>query len=161
GAGLSLDTIMTKWTGDLDGMIERRLIRVLTVYNKTLFFIDKGTPRGMVYDGLKVFEDELNKKLNTQHIHVNVVFVTVSREELLPGLLEGRGDLASANLTITPERLQQVGFTDPVYSGVSEIVITGPQSPQIASLDDLAGKEIFVRKSSSYYDSLTKLNHTF
>ena len=31
----------------------------------------------------------------------------------------------------------------------------------LATLDDLAGKEIFVRKSSSYYENLVKLNATF
>jgi hypothetical protein len=38
--------MLAKWTGDLDGMIERRVIRVLTTYSKTMFFIDKGAPRG-------------------------------------------------------------------------------------------------------------------
>ncbi len=158
---LPLNAITGKWTGDLDGMTERRMIRVLTVYSKTVYFVDKGTERGLTHDALKVFEDELNKKLNTKRFRVNVVFVPVSRDELLPALTEGRGDLAAANLTITPERLREVDFTDPVYSGVSEIVITGPHSPRIATLDDLAGKDIFVRKSSSYYESLTKLNDTF
>ena len=37
---------LARWTGDLDGMIERRYIRVLTTYSKTNFFIDQGTQRG-------------------------------------------------------------------------------------------------------------------
>ena len=55
---------LAKWTGDLDGMIERRLIRVLTTYSKTSFFIDQGTQRGLVPDGFKLFEDDLNKRLS-------------------------------------------------------------------------------------------------
>ena len=43
--------IQKPWTGDLDGMIQRRLIRVLTVYSKTFFFVDKGVQRGTVVDG--------------------------------------------------------------------------------------------------------------
>ena len=46
-------------------------------------------------------------------------------------------------------------------SNVSEVVVTGPASPKIASLDDLSGKEVFVRKSSSYYESLVALNKKF
>jgi membrane-bound lytic murein transglycosylase MltF len=142
-------------------MIERRLIRVLTVYSKTLYFVDKGTQRGIVHDGGRQFEEDLNRKLRTKHLRVSVAFVPVSRDELLPALVEGRGDLAAANLTITPERLKIVDFTDPALTGVAEIVITGPSSPPINTLDDLAGKEVFVRKSSSYYESLTNLNATF
>ena len=51
------------WTGDLDGMIERRIIRVLTVNSKTFYFIDKGVQRGIVVDYFRLFEKELNKKL--------------------------------------------------------------------------------------------------
>jgi membrane-bound lytic murein transglycosylase MltF len=39
--------------------------------------------------------------------------------------------------------------------------VTGPASPNIASLDDLSGKAVFVRKSSSYYESLVTLNKRF
>ena len=48
--GLNLATLLAKWTGDLDGMQERRTIRVLTTYNRTLYFIDKGTERGTAAD---------------------------------------------------------------------------------------------------------------
>jgi membrane-bound lytic murein transglycosylase MltF len=41
------------------------------------------------------------------------------------------------------------------------VVITGPASPTISRLDDLAGKEVFVRKSSSYRESLLALNQRF
>ncbi|HSV44287.1 MAG TPA: hypothetical protein VLJ58_00735, partial [Ramlibacter sp.] len=42
------------WTGDLDGMIERRAIRVLTTHSKTFFFVDKGVNRGIVADAFAV-----------------------------------------------------------------------------------------------------------
>ncbi len=160
-AGLALDFITQKWTGDLDGMVERRLIRVLTVYSKTFFFVDKGAQRGIVHDAGRELEKALNGKLKTKHLRVEVAFVPVSRDELLPALVAGRGDIAAANLTITPERLQAVDFTDPWLTGVDEIVVTGPHSPPIATRGDLAGKEVFVRRSSSYYENLVKLNATF
>lgn len=150
-----------KWTGDLDGMVKRRVIRVLTVYNKTLYFLDNETQRGIVYDAMKTFEDELNKKLKTGNLKVHVVFFPVSRDKLLSGLNEGIGDIACANLTITDERKKIVDFAEPGLRNVSEIVVTGPASPKIATLDDLSGQEVFVRKSTSYYESLTKLNQEF
>ncbi len=149
------------WTGDLDGMIKRRVIRILTVYNKTFYFLDQDTQRGIVYDVMKTFEDELNKKYKTGNLRVHFVFFPVSRDELLTGLSEGRGDIACANLTITEDRKKLVDFTDPTLKNASEIVVTGPASPPITKLDDLSGQEVFVRKSSSYYDSLTKINSEF
>jgi ABC-type amino acid transport substrate-binding protein len=65
----------------------------------------------------------------------------VSRDELISSLLEGRGDIAAANLTITPERLKQVDFSDPTIRNVSEIVVTGPGAEPIGSVEDLSGKQ--------------------
>ena len=48
--GIALTDITKPWTGDLSGMVERRMVRVLTTYSKTQYFIDKGTPRGTAYD---------------------------------------------------------------------------------------------------------------
>jgi membrane-bound lytic murein transglycosylase MltF len=149
------------WTGDLDGMTERRLIRFLVVPSQSAYFVDKGQQRGTVHDSGKAFEEELNRKLGRKELRVEVVFVPVSRDELLPALIQGRGDVAAANLTITPERKQWVDFSPPLWSGVSEILVTGPSAPPIASVDDLAGRELFVRLSSSYFQSVWHLNEWF
>jgi membrane-bound lytic murein transglycosylase MltF len=159
--GLDLTRTLAKWTGDLDGMQQRRTIRVLTTYNRTLYFIDKGTERGTAADQGRLLETELNKTMADGHLKVSVVFVPVSRDELLPALMDGRGDLVMGNLTITPERQKIVDFTDPWIANVDEIVVTGPNGPAIAALDDLSGQEVFVRESSSYYESLVALNKDF
>jgi membrane-bound lytic murein transglycosylase MltF len=155
------DITARKWTGDLDGMIKRRVIRLLLTYSKTHYFVDRGTQRGLTYDFGRLFEDDLNKKLKSKNIRVHVVFVPVSRDDIIPALLEGRGDIAAANLTITPERLKQVDFSDPVNRNVSEIVVTGPGADPVASVEDLSGKEVYVRKTSSFFESLEKLNAEF
>jgi membrane-bound lytic murein transglycosylase MltF len=169
GGTLTIDlaAVQKPWTGDLDGMIERRVIRVLTVNSKTFYFIDKGVQRGIVVDYFRVFENELNKKLTAEKklknkkVKVRVVFIPLRRDQLLPGLAAGKGDIAAANLTITPERQKLVDFSAAGLSNVSEVVVTGPASPKIGSLDDLSGKNVFVRKSSSYYESLVALNKKF
>jgi membrane-bound lytic murein transglycosylase MltF len=149
------------WTGDFDGVVKRRVIRALVVYNKMLYFLDGATQRGTSYDGLKEFEKFVNKKLKTRTLKINVVFIPVTRDKLLPALVKGLGDIAAANLTITPERKKTVDFSDPLLTNVSEILITGPAAPAIKCLDDLAGKKIHVRPSSSYYGSLKRLNASF
>ena len=52
-----------RWTGDLDKMIARRQIRVLLVYSKTFYFLDRGRQRGATYDFMRLFEDDLNRRL--------------------------------------------------------------------------------------------------
>jgi len=154
----TIDLKFQKWTGDLDEMTKRRVIRVLVAYNKTNYFVDKDTQRGTAYDAMTLFEKELNKKFKLGKLGLHVFFIPVSRDELLTGLLEGRGDVAIAALTITPERLKVVDFTDPLYKNGSEIVVTGPGATKITTVDDLAGKEIHIRKSSSFYESIQTLN---
>jgi membrane-bound lytic murein transglycosylase MltF len=146
---------------DFDEMVQRRKIRVLVVNSKTFYFFDRGQQKGVSHDLLKEFEKFVNKKIKTKTLKMNVVFIPVARDELIPGLLKGIGDIAVANLTITSERLKSVDFSDPLLTNVKEVVVTGPKSPPINSVDDLAGKEIYVRKSSSYYESLVELNKSF
>jgi membrane-bound lytic murein transglycosylase MltF len=155
------DITAKKWTGDLDGMIKRRQVRILVPYSKTFYFVDRGTQRGLAHDVGRLFEEDLNKKLKSKHLRVHVVLVPVARDEIIPGLLEGRGDVAIANLTITPARLKQVDFSDPTRRNASETVVTGPGADPIATVEDLSGKEVYVRRSSSFYESLEKVNAEF
>jgi membrane-bound lytic murein transglycosylase MltF len=159
--GLALTEIVKPWTGDLDGMVGRRMIRVLTTYSKTQYFIDRGQPRGTAYDQGRLLEAALNERLKTGNLTVAVQFIPLPRNELIPALLDGKGDIVMADLTITPERRQSVDFTDSWLAGVEEIVVTSPKGPAIESLDDLSGKSVFVRASSSYYQSLLELNRRF
>jgi len=149
------------WQGDLDGMLERRRIRVLVVPSRTFYFLDKGTQRGLAHDQGKALEAEINKKRPKKSLHVDVVFVPVSYDDVIPALIQGRGDIAIANLTITPERQRWVDFSTPLWTGVNEIAVTGPDSPELDSIDDLAGSKVFVRLSSSYFQSLWHLNEWF
>jgi membrane-bound lytic murein transglycosylase MltF len=164
---IKVEEAMKPWTGDLDGMVKRGSIRVLTVYSKTFYFINKGIQRGAVYDIFRQFDADLNKnlarekKLTHKHLKVRVVFVPVGRGDLLQALAAGKGDIAASNLTITLKRQNLVDFSSPVYPNVNEVVVSGPASPAVSSVDELAGKEIFVRKSSSYYESLVALNLRF
>jgi membrane-bound lytic murein transglycosylase MltF len=149
------------WTGDFDGMAKRRQIRVLVVYSKTFYFLDKGHQRGLSYDLLKEFEKYVNEELKTGTLKIHVIFIPVRRDEIIPALVKGFADIAVANLTITPQRQKEVAFSDPLLTDVKELVVTGPAAPAVVSIDDLAGKEVHVRKSSSYYESLVQLNGVF
>mgnify|MGYP000197524817 CR=1 FL=1 len=152
--------LIESWTGDYDGMVKRRQVRVLVVPNKMLYFIDKGRPRGMNVDLMREFEKHINQKVKTGPRTIRVIFVPVTRAQLIPALVEGRGDIAAANLTITAERQEQVDFSNPMMTGVKEILVTGPSAKAIQTRDDLAGREIHLRPSSSYYGHVLQLNAT-
>lgn len=164
---VNMDDLLQPWVGDLPGMLDRRVIRVLTTYSKTFFFINKGTQRGVTHDVFMAFERELNArllkedKLQQRHLKVRIIFVPVARDQLFTALNEGRGDIAAANLTITPDRQKLVDFTIPLYLNVKELLLSGPNSPKVETLEQLSGKTVFVRPSSSYYESLKALNARF
>lgn len=150
-----------KWTGDFDGMVKRRLIRALVTFSKTNYFLDGFDKRGVTYEVLKEFEKYINKKLKRKHLKIHLLVIPVARDQLIPALVEGRGDIAAAALTITPGRKGFVDFAEPIFKGVDEIVVGGPEAPKLSSLEDLSGKEIYIRQSSSYYESLSRLNKSF
>jgi membrane-bound lytic murein transglycosylase MltF len=144
--------------GDLEEMVARRLIRVGVAFNRTLYFVDQGVQRGAAFEYGKLMEDELNKRRKSGNLRVVFWFVPLPRDRLLPALVDGKVDMVIAQLTVTPERQKLVDFTNPTRTGVAEIVVTGPGAPAIASVEDLAGQEVFVRPSSSYHQSLLDLN---
>ena len=149
------------WTTDLDSMVHHRVVRVLVPFSRTYYYLDAGVQRGITYEAFREFEKYLNEELGTGTRRVHVILIPTPRDQLLNSLVEGRGDIAAAGLTITPQRQALVDFSEPFSTRLREVVVTGPAAPPLDSLDDLAGKEIFVRRSSSYYESLAALNRSF
>ena len=154
-------TLSEPWTGDLDGMVERGKIRLLTTFTLGNFVIDGGRPRGTVVEGAEAFKKFFRKKLGDQAKNLRLVIIPVRRDQLLRFLVEGYGDIASATLRITPRRLEIVDFSTPFTERDREHLIMGPASPEVGNLDDLSGKEVVVRQDSSYFESLQDLNAGF
>ena len=146
------------FTGDFDEMVERRTIRVAATFNRTHYFIDKGQERGITYEALKSFENDLNTDLKTGNLKVHVVIVPMSRDQLYPALSAGKVDMVAAMVTVRPELEKLVAFSEPTRTNVSQVVVSGPGAPPIATVDDLAGQQVFVRKTSAYHETLTRLN---
>jgi membrane-bound lytic murein transglycosylase MltF len=146
------------FTGDFDALVTRRSIRVGVTFNRTHYFIDKGQERGLTYETLKLFENDLNADLKTGNLKVHVVIVPMTRNQLYPALASGKVDMVAAMVTVRPELEKLAAFSEPTRTNVSEVVVTGPGAPPIATVDDLAGQEVFVRKGSIYEESLLHLN---
>jgi membrane-bound lytic murein transglycosylase MltF len=149
------------WKGDFEQMLERRTIRVLLPYSRSLYFVDKGHERGITAELARDFEQFLNRK-HAKRLGkrpVTVYIIATTRDKLLPHVAEGLGDIAAGNITVTEERRKLVDFvSEPGGKPMREIIVTGPKSPRLASLDEFSGKSIHVRKATSYYESVLALN---
>src|SRR6516164_10541081 len=60
------------WVGDFDGMQQRRLIRLIVRYSKTIFFIDKGEPLGTAAEWGSELDGWLNKGKKSELEHRNM-----------------------------------------------------------------------------------------
>ncbi len=152
------------FSGDFDRMLQRRRVRVLVPYSRTLFFNDKGSQRGMTADLMREFEQHLNRKYARQlgRRPLTLIMVPTTRDEMLGDVAEGLADIAAGNLSVTEARLKTVDFAYlPDLPGANEVIATGPKSPALASIDDLAGKTIHIRASASYRDTVNQLNERF
>ena len=153
-----------KLTGDFDAMLERRSIRVAVPLSRTLYFNDHGREHGFTADNVRLFERHVNRKYSKKlgKRPLTVLIGTLPRDKLLQYVVDGRADIAAGNLTVTEARRKLVDFVVPSDShSYTEIVLTGPGVAPLASAEDLAGRTVHVRQSSSYYESLVTLNERF
>lgn len=157
----ALPTQARRWTGDFDGMLERRVMRVLVPYSRTLYYNDKGRERGITAETARAFEHYLNEKY-AAHLGkrpLTVFLVPTTRDELLADVVDGLGDIAAGNLTVTEARKQLVDFVAPTDAKPNrEIVLGSAKSEPLTKAEALSGKTVHVRASSSYHDSLLALN---
>jgi membrane-bound lytic murein transglycosylase MltF len=161
-AGLRRLEIRNKpWSGDFDQMLARRIIRVDAPYSRTQYFVDGGRERGTEAELVRDFERWVNRKYAKELARrpLTVYISAATRDRLLTDVRDGLADIAVGNLTVTEDRLKLVDFVAPDEKLVNtEVLVTGPASPAIATVDDLAGKTVQVRNASSYHASLVALN---
>ena len=136
------------FTDDLPGLKERRRLRMITRNNAMTYFIHRGRQVGFEYELIKEFADRHDLRLD--------IVIPDSHADLLSYLNEGKGDVVAAAMTITEERGKQAAFTLP-YNEVDELVVVRAEEDSIASLEDLAGRTVHVRASSSFYTTLMAL----
>lgn len=153
----SLTEFTRPWTGDLPELMDsRRPLRILVSYNSTNFFIVDGAMRGMEHDFMQAYKQYLAKKHKKDH--VRMVFIAVPFEELIPALLEGRGDVIAAGLTVTTSRREKVAFSAPYIRDVSEFIVSSSSADYIESAEDLSGRTVHVMAGSSYAVHLKELS---
>ncbi|WP_343073545.1 transporter substrate-binding domain-containing protein [Pyxidicoccus fallax] len=135
-------------TADLDGIKKRGVLRVLTRNSPVTYFLHRGEQAGFDYQMAKLAAEALKVRLE--------IVVPPTYDQLIPWLKEGRGDVIAAALTATGERAKQVAFSKP-YLYVDEVLVQKTGAPKPASLAELKGKAIHLRKSSSHFATLSAL----
>ena len=144
--------------GDWPEIRKRRVLRVLVPYSRTFFYHENGRTRGISADLLAELELYLNKTLKTGRNPISVLAIPVERDQLLSGLVEGQGDVAVGNLTVTVQREAEVDFVVLPGHQQQEVLVSSPSAPVITDERDLAHRMLAVRRSSSYFSSIEKLN---
>ncbi len=143
---------------DLPELRKLGVIRVLTEYSHTYFFLHQGRPYGLDYALLERFQRALNHHRPKHLPPLSVVFIPVPFDRLMTLLEQGYGDMAAAGITITKQRSKNLVFTRPYLTGVDEVVVAHRSVKGLASLDSLSGRRVLVGKGSDYAVSLGKLN---
>lgn len=103
-------------------------------------FVDEKT------NELAGFDMDLIRALG-EEMNMQVQISNVAWDGLFPGLLNRQFDVVIAGVTITEERAQTVGFSDPYFESVLTLVVRN-DSP-IQDLSDLAGKTAAVQISTT------------
>lgn len=148
--------------GDLESILQKRELRALVVYERGFYFLDRGAQYGILVNQLQGFERWLNSTyLAKERVKLKVVYIPVRQDKLLDYLIEGRGDLVAATMTVTPTRREQVAFSRPLISSIEEWVVSQNNLPSFNRITQLSGRRVWVRASSSYYESLRQLNWLF
>lgn len=138
---------------DLDLLIERGHIRVLVAPSRTYFNVTAAGVEGRAVDAAIAMIAALNKRTGKV---VSVEFVPAREQDLVTGLVSGKGDIA-ANVLLTFARDEQVVFAPPIRTGIRELVVTRADAT-LVSLEDVGDRIIHVRKDSDHHASLVRLN---
>lgn len=135
-------------SGDLDTIKNNQVLRVLTRNNASTYFLWRGELQGFEYDLAKRFAEKHNLRLE--------MVVPPSRDLLIPWLEEGKGDIIAAAMSNTDDRQQEaISFSRP-YNTISEMVVSR-RDDAIENVEQLTGRTVVVRPSSSYWQSLKAL----
>lgn len=146
---------------DLDEIIERGILRAITTFSSTTYFLHKGKTMGFEYDLLTRLCKELGVDLE--------IVIAKNEDELIDMLLTGKGDIIAYGFTIIEDRKQKINFTKPLYKSNQVLVQRKPsnwrslkqhQTRKLLITDpiDLIGETISIKKKSSYASRIKNLS---
>jgi membrane-bound lytic murein transglycosylase MltF len=73
-------------------------------------------------------------------------------------MLGGYGDVAAYGISITEQNKALVDFTVPTLTGLKIIPVTGPGAPELKTVEDLSGKEVWIRPGTRMQHDIDAFN---
>jgi len=140
------------YTDDFDAIKKRKTLRVITRNNAASYFLWRGELLGFEYELAKAFAKQHNLRLE--------IIIAPSHEAQVPMILQGKGDIIASFLTVTENRKQRGIAFSRFHHKASEIIVSRADDNAIQTIEDLAGRSIYVRKSSAYWETLRTLKNT-
>lgn len=146
---------------DLDAIKKRGRIVALLDNNSFSYFLHKGKPMGFEYELLSLLAKELEVELEIK--------IVQDIQKMYQMLNTGEGDIIAHNLTVTRSRQEIVTFTHPLLLTKQVLVQRKPENWRQMKIHDikkslvqnslgLIGKEVVVRKNSSFSKRLKNLS---
>ncbi len=137
--------------GDINSLQQRGELRILIHSQQELYLPRNGRPQDIDVDMLERFASE-------QGLELTLIAVE-KYENLMPYLLEGKGDIIAANMTVTEQRQQQLAFSVPLDL-ISEHLISSKNNP-LTALSQLSERQLAVQKGTSFWITAEKLQAEF
>ncbi len=154
-----LPIMKTPWKGDLDEMAKRRIVRVLVPFRRPEFFYMEGRPVGILQEAFQELETVLNSKYKTTAANRIIVGLwPTPMDQMRERMAAGYGDIAAGSISITEANKTLADFTLPLVTGLKIIPVTGPGAPELKSVEDLSGKEVWVMPQTRMKKDLDDLN---
>lgn len=126
---------------EMERVAARGSLVMLTVNGASTYYVGPEGDTGFEYELARMFSDSIGLPLEVE--------VVDSVSELLPALIDGRGDFIAGNLSRSPEREPLVRF-GPSYEEISQIVVYRQGEPRPASVEELAEGRLAVIAGTSY-----------
>ncbi|MBD3420275.1 MAG: transporter substrate-binding domain-containing protein [Chitinivibrionales bacterium] len=137
---------LERYKGRLDTIKAKDTLRVISPDISEGGLPREGSPLSFEQDMSEYFAEELGVELLMIHPE--------SYDSIIPWLVAGIGDIAAASLTETERRQERVDFTRPLNQARELLIGRKELADSIISIDDLHGREVVVRRSSTYYQTL-------
>lgn len=130
----------------LEKILEKGTLDISTFYNTTDYYVYQGITRGFHYDLARDFAEYLGVKLQIIEVN-NDIDTAIYR------LQAGKYDLLAMSMTQTPERKEQLGFSQPFFQ-TGEVLVQNRSNAPVKNMSELDGKEIFIPKSAISYKKI-------
>ena len=136
-------------SNDLKEIKKSDTLRVATMYGSTSYFLFR--------DELMGFDYEMVENL-ASYLHLNLeISIATSENEMAQWLLENKVDIVAYNVTRTKELKKNFNFEFPQTESY-QVLVQNTGTNALSDVTELAGKNVYVKENSIFYDRLLALN---